>query len=371
MKIAMIGTKGNPATAGGAEKHVQELSVRLVERGHEVTVYCRSTYAIGNRTEYKGIKLKTIKTINNKNLDAIVYTFKATIDALRNDFDVYHYHSIGPASLSIIPKLMGKKVVVTVHGLDWQRAKWGFVGKLYLKFGEHITGNFAERIISVSSNLAEYFIKKYKRDKATVTFIPNGVNVYPLQEANNISNYGLTPDNYILFLARLVPEKGAHYLIEAYKKLNTEKKLVIAGGSSFSEDYIESLKTMANGNNNIIFTGSVKGNLLKELYSNCYMYVLPSDIEGMPLTLLEAMSYGKWCLVSDIDENQVVVANGVYGASFEKSNIDSLFARLDYELKNKKINDKSEEIKKYVKENYDWESITDKTLQVYKEILQK
>jgi len=370
MKIAMIGTKGNPADAGGAEKHVQELSIRLVERGHEVTVYCRSTYATGNRTEFMGIKLKTIKTINNKNLDAIVYTFKATIDALKNDFDVYHYHSIGPASLSLIPKLMGKKVVVTVHGLDWQRAKWGFIARLYLRLGEFITGKFSGMVISVSSNLAEYFIEKYKRDKETVFFIPNGVNIYNLQQPEEINSMNITPGNYILFLARLVPEKGAHYLIEAYKRLNTDKKLVIAGGSSFSDNYVESLKTMASGNDNIIFTGSVKGDLLKELYSNCYLYVLPSDIEGMPLTLLEAMSYGKWCLVSNIEENQVVISNGEFGNSFEKSNVDDLTSKLDFELNNKEINQKSEEIMEYVKENYDWESVTEKTVEVYNKILE-
>jgi len=147
--------------------------------------------------------------------------------------------------------------------------------------------------------------------------------------------------------------------------------LVIAGGSSFSDNYIKSLKVMANGNNNIIFTGSVKGDLLKELYSNCYLYVLPSDIEGMPLTLLEAMSYGKWCIVSDIEENGQVILNGTYGSSFEKSNIDSLTAKLGYELNNKGINEKSETIKEYVKEKYDWESVTEKTLQVYNEILSR
>jgi len=265
MKIAMIGQKGIPAKSGGIEKHVEEMATRLVEQGHEVTVYCRNTYMEDNMKEYKGVTIKTIKTINSKSLDAIVYSLKATVDSLFHDYEIYNYHAIGPASLSFIPKIFGKKVVVTVHGLDWQRKKWGKFGRIYLKFGEFITGHYADKIISVSENLTEYFIKKYNRREENVIFIPNGVRIESEIAPNEIKKFGLNRNEYILFLARLVPEKGAHYLIEAYKKLRTDKKLVIAGGTSFSDDYVEKLNELAENNNNIIFTGNVGGKLLAEL----------------------------------------------------------------------------------------------------------
>lgn len=356
MKIAMIGQKGIPAKSGGVEKHVEEISTRLVRQGYDVTVYCRSTYIDKNMNEYKGVKIKVIKTIDNKNLDAIVYTYRALKDALSNNFDVIHFHAIGPASLAFIPALKGKKVVVTVHGLDWQRGKWGRFAKLYLKFGEHITGKYATKIITVSKGLREYFIKKYKRKEEDVEFIPNGVEINELQEPNLIKRYGLDKGNYILFLARLVPEKGAHYLIQAYNQIKTDKKLVIAGGSSYTDGYVEKLIELANNNKNIIFTGNVQGKLKAELYSNCYVYVLPSDIEGMPLTLLEAMSYDVPCLTSNIRENLDVIQNGKYGFSFNMGDIQDLESKLK-DLFSKKIIYNTHSPKTLVENEYNWDNI--------------
>lgn len=357
MKIAMIGQKGIPATSGGVEKHVEEITTRLVKQGHEVTVYCRSTYMHDiSLHEYKGVRLKIIKTINNKNLDAIVYSFKATISALKEGYDVYNYHAIGPASLSFIPKIFGKKVIVTVHGLDWKRQKWGKFAKIYLKFGEWVTGKFANNIISVSENLKDYFIKQYNRKEEDVVFIPNGVNIYPTQEPDLIKDYGLYKDGYILFLSRLVPEKGAHYLIEAYNQIHTNKKLVIAGGTSFTDDYIRKLKKSAKNNKNIIFTGNVNGKLKGELYSNCYLYVLPSDIEGMPLTLLEAMSYKRGCLVSDIAENKSVIKEN--GFIFKKSDVSTLAKKMDILLYSSDlVNRSGKDAFKDISDNYKWENI--------------
>ncbi|RGX08018.1 glycosyltransferase family 4 protein [Paraclostridium sordellii] len=373
MKIAMIGQKGIPAKSGGVEKHVEELSKNLISKGHDVTVYCRNTYVKDNQLEmYKGIKLKTIKTIENKSLDAIIYTLKATIHSLFiGKYDVYHYHALGPASLSFIPKIFGKKVIVTVHGLDWQRDKWGKFAKLYLKLGEYITGKFSNKIISVSKNLQNYFIKKYERKGKDVVFIPNGVNIIEPLEPNIIKKkYGLEKNGYILFLARLVPEKGAHYLINAYKMLNINKKLVIAGGSSFTDDYVKELQELSNNNKDIIFTGSVEGNEVIELYSNCLVYVLPSDIEGMPLTLLEAMSLNKFSVVSNIEECLDVIKNEKYGISFEKSNVNSLYnaitEALNLELNN---NINPNYIKDYIKSHYNWNKVSNDTEGVYDSIL--
>lgn len=353
MKIAMIGQKGIPATSGGVEKHVEEMAIRLVEQGHEVTVYCRSTYMKQNLKEYKGVKLITINTIDCKSLDAIIYTFKATIHAVFKGYDVYHYHALGPASLSFIPKIFGKKVVVTVHGLDWKREKWGNFAQSYLKFGEFVTGHFADKIVSVSKNLSEYFIEKYKRNEENVVYIPNGVNIQCNRESNEIKKYGLGHDDYILFLARLVPEKGAHYLIAAYNNLNTDKKLVIAGGSSFTEDYVKQLQGLAGDNKSIIFTGNVGGNLLAELYCNCALYVLPSDIEGMPLTLLEALSYGKKVLVSDIKENLQVIEGIDNCYSFRRADVFDLTTKINSIILEAKVYDPKDTIN-IIEEQYSW-----------------
>lgn len=370
MKVAMIGQKGIAAKDGGVEKHVEEIATRLVKSGYEVTVYYRNTYIDTQMTEYKGIKLKCINTINNKNLDAIVYTFKATMDALRKNFDVYHYHALGPASLSFIPRLFGKKVIVTVHGLDWQRGKWGKFAKAYLKFGENITGKFANKIISVSENLKNYFIKKYNRKEKDVIFIPNGVNISMSQPEDLIKAFGLEEDNYILYLARIVPEKGSHYLIQAFNNLNTDKKLVIAGGTSFTDDYLLKIKALVKDDTKIIFTGNVDGKLKEELFSNCYIYVLPSDIEGMPLTLLEAMSYRRCCLVSDIPENKNVVKNN--GLTFKKGNIDDLKEKIELLLNNKDlIKNMGENSFNDISDNYNWEYVTKKIEKVYEEVCEQ
>jgi glycosyltransferase involved in cell wall biosynthesis len=356
MKIAMIGQKGIPALGGGVEKHVEELAVRMVELGHEVTVYCRSTYMEKNITDYKGVKLKIVKTINLKSLDAIVYSIKATLSALFKNYDIYHYHALGPASTSLLPRVLGKKVIVTVHGLDWQREKWGKFGQAYLKYGEFITGHFAKKIISVSENLRGYFINKYNRKSQEVVYIPNGVKINFLKAPKEIFNIGLAGNDYFLFLARLVPEKGAHYLIEAYNQLETDIKLVIAGGASFSEDYVNKLHKISETNKNIIFTGSVSGELLEELYSNCKFYILPSDIEGMPLTLLEALSYGKRALVSDIPENMQVIKNIENCYSFNKGDIDALKRKLEELVRSDDLYD-YEKIIEIIKKDYSWDNV--------------
>ena len=200
-----------------------------------------------------------------------------------------------------LPHLFGIRTVATIHGLDWKRSKWGGLASKYIKFGEKVAAKYADEIIVLSKNVEEYFLDAYNRK---TNFIPNGINKPTRKNAKIIKEkYGLEKDSYILFLARIVPEKGLHYLIEAYKKLNTDKKLVIAGGASHTNKYLEEIRKMANINKNIIMTGFVQGEELDELYSNCNIYCLPSDVEGMPISLLEAMSYGCRCLVSNIEEN--------------------------------------------------------------------
>lgn len=369
MKIAMIGQKGIPATTGGVERHVEELAKQLFQDGHTVTVYCRSTYSQLRTDEYLGICLKYVKTLKNKNLEAIIYSFKASMQVLFDDDDIIHYHALGPAMSSFIPRLFGKRVIVTIHGLDWQRDKWGKIAKAYLKLAESAAAFFALKLISVSENLRSYFIKKYHKNEKDIIFIPNGVVVHPPINPKEICRLGLDRNGYILFLARIVPEKGAHYLIRAYQMLETDKKLVIAGGVCYTHSYYQHLVNLAQNNPKIIFTGEVQGTFLAELYSNAYLYVLPSDIEGMPITLLEAMSFRKCCLTSDIPEN-VAVIQSEFGFRFKQGDIKELSKMLSFLLMRPDLvesigNKAFGEITK----KYDWTDIKNQTYAVYQSVL--
>lgn len=366
MKIAMIGQKGIPSRAGGVEIHVEELAAGLVEMGQQVDVYCRKYYCKNRVKEHRGIRLFYIPTISTKHLDAIIYTFFATIVALCKGYDIFHYHACGPSSLCWIPKLFGKKVVCTTHGLDWKRAKWGAIGQEYLKLGERTINKHANEIIVLNDPMKTYFENTYQRD---TNVIPNGVAENELIEAEIIKEkWGLYKGSYFLYLGRLVPEKGIHYLIEAYQRMNTDKKLVIAGGSSHSDDYVERLAAMSIDNDNIIMTGFVSGQALEELYSNAFVYVLPSDVEGLPISLLEAMSYNRYCLVSDIKEN-TTTSNGK-AAVFRQGNIDDLYEKLcDIDaMPALEVERKGHEAGAYVAENYRWKAVVEKTLTVYEKV---
>ena len=370
MKIAMIGHKRIPSREGGVEIVVEELSTRLAKDGYQVDVYNRQGNNVQDKNadkdkknlkNYKGVKIITIPTINKKGIDALLYSFLASIRASFGKYDILHYHAEGSCAMLWIPHLFKKKIVVTIHGLDWQRSKWGGFATKYIKFGEKLAVKYADEIIVLSKGVQKYFKETYNRD---TVFIPNGVNKPIIREANIIKKFGLKKDNYILFLARIVPEKGLHYLIEAFKKIDTDKKLVIAGGASHTNDYLEKIKKMASEDKRIVMTGFVQGQVLEELYSNCYLYCLPSDIEGMPLSLLEAMSYGCNCLVSDIEEN--VQVTGKYANTFKKSNIEDLKNSLYNMLKDKRKN--RIKISEYVLKKYNWDKSKEQLEEIYKKI---
>ncbi len=372
MKIAMIGHKRIPSREGGVEVVVSEISTRLVKCGNEVIAYNRKGKNVQDKSvdkdkhklkEYKGIKLVTIPTINKKGIDALIYSFFASIAVLFKKCDIIHYHAEGPAAMLWIPKLFKKKIVVTIHGLDWKRSKWGGFAAKYIKFGEKMVAKHANKIIVLSKDVQEYFKNTYNRD---TYFIPNGVNK-PIIRASNIikEKYNLNKDDYILFLARIVPEKGLHYLIEAFENINTNKKLVIVGGSSHTNEYLENIKEMVEKDDRIIMTGFVQGEELDELYSNCYFYCLPSDVEGMPLSLLEAMSYGCNCLVSNIKENLQIAPK--YLISFEKGNIEALKEKIEKLLINKDCEYSRGEISTYICQKYNWELVVDSLLTIYEE----
>ena len=362
MKIVMFGHKYIPSRAGGVEVVVEELSARMVASGHAVTCYNRSG---GNRnlTHHRGIRLKTVPTINKKGLAAVSSSFFAALAAAFSTADVCHIHAEGPAFMSFLPKLFGKRVIVTVHGLDWQREKWksGF-GAMYIRLGEKMAVRFADEMIVLSRNVQDYFLREYGRE---TRYIPNGVQRPEWQKAQQITEqFGLYRDEYILYLGRLVPEKGVHYLIDAFKETKTDKRLVIAGGASDTDEYVEDLKNRAAADDRIFFTGFVEGRLLEELYSNAYVYVLPSLLEGMPLSLLEAMSYGNCCLVSDIPECAEVVEDKA--VLFPKGNIWELQKMLQT------LCDDAAMVAHYrsgaadfICNKYNWDEVTRKTLELY------
>lgn len=362
----MIGHKHIPSREGGIEVVVEELSTRMVKQGHSVTCFNRkgrhvSGEKIEKLKEYKGVKIREVFTIDCIGLAAMTSSLFATLSASFHNFDVIHIHAEGPAFFSFIPHLFHKKVVVTIHGLDWDRAKWSGFAKWYIKQGEKNASKFADEIIVLSRGVQEYFLKEYCRK---TKFVPNGVIRPKIREADEIKKWGLEKDNYILYLGRIVPEKGEHYLIEAWKKIESNKKLVIAGGISDTARYGKELKELSKDDDRIVFTGFVQGKVLEELYSNSYIYCLPSDLEGMPLSLLEAMSYGNCCLVSDIDECKEVVEDK--GVTFQKGNVDSLRNKLEWLLGDK------ESVEKYKKgavaficKKYNWDDVVEKTLDLY------
>lgn len=312
---------------------------------------------------YEGAKIITIPTINKKGIDALIYSFFASIKALFGKYDILHYHAEGSCAMLWLPHIFKKKIVVTIHGLDWQRSKWGGFATKYIKFGEKLAVKYADEIIVLSKGVQEYFKNTYNRE---TKFIPNGVNKPIVKKAKIIKEkYNLDKESYILFLARIVPEKGLHYLLDAYKQIDTNKKLVIAGGASHTNEYFADITKKAKEDSRVIMTGFVQGEELEELFSNCYLYCLPSDVEGMPISLLEAMSYGCRCLVSNIDENLQVVENN--GATFGKSNINDLKQKLEKILQEPNST-KNEEVVKYILNKFNWDKNVQETLEIYEKL---
>ncbi len=366
MKIAMIGAKGIPAVSGGVERHVEELAARLAAMGHTVTVYNRRGYAPRGLKETRSIRLREIFTVKNKFLEAPIYSLFASVRALIDRQELFHYHALGPAMMAFLPRLFGKKTVVTVHGLDWQRAKWGRFARAYLKWCETAAIVFPHKTIVVSNKLKKYFGGKYEKRAGKIECIPNGVT--PAQapaERKMAEKYGLEHKKYILFLARLVPEKGCHTLLKAFDGLDCDVKLVVAGGSSHSDEYCRELYQYAS--DKIIFTGEVFGDQIKELYSGALFYVLPSEIEGMPISLLEAMSYGLCPLVSDIEENmEVLLQLGGCGFSFRSGDAGNLRERLLYLLAHPgDVAARGALAQEYVTRTFDWDTAADKTEATY------
>ncbi len=370
MRIAMLGHKRIPSREGGVEIVVEELATRMFSKGHSVTCYNRGGHHVSgaafdneNLSEYKGVKLKKVWTLDKRGLAAMTASFSAAIKAAFSKADVVHFHAEGPCAMLWLPKFFSKRCIATIHGLDHQRAKWGKLASLYIRSGEKCAVRFADEIIVLSENVQKYFWDTYKRE---TKFIPNGVSRPQKVEAEIIKkDFNLEKEEYFLYLGRLVPEKRVDLLIEAFMGIKTDKKLVIAGGSSDTQEYADELKALASGDNRIVFTGFVQGRLLEELYSNAYVYVLPSDLEGMPLSLLEAMSYGNCCLTSDIPECHSVIEDK--GLTFKKGDALDLIEKLEYLCHNPDaVRELKDSAADYICQKYNWDDVTEATLRLYR-----
>ncbi len=372
-RVAMIGHKFIPSRDGGVEVVVSNLAPHLAEIGYDVTCYNRTNKQFKKlrkngklMREYRGVHLVWTPTVDRRGLAAMTSSVIATVMASFRRFDLVHFHTEGPCVLCWLPRLLGKKVVVTVHGLDHMRQKWGMFASAYIMQGEKAAVRHANSIIVLSKGVQTYFLEKYGRD---TVLIPNGIDPAEIQPACEITKqFGLVSREYILFLGRLVPEKGIHYLIKAYQKLSTDKKLVIVGGTSDTDDYVRQLYAMAGDTSSIIFTGFQEGIVAEELYSNAYLYVLPSDLEGMPLTLLEAMNYGCCCVTSDISECADVMDG--CGVTFPHGNVEALRETLqDLCDHPDKAEANRSEARRVVSSKYTWQEVTAQTDELYRKLL--
>lgn len=364
MRIAYVAVKGVPI-GGGIEKLTEEIGARMVEKGHTVMVYSSRDFGSTDGL-YRGMEIKTVPSFNTKTLHKLSICFNAIIDVIKqSNFDIVHVHAVGPSLFSIFTRLKGIPSVVQTHGLEWKRDKWGRMGKIFFKLADYTAVYFPNRTTSVSKVQKAYYKEKFGRD---VVYIPTGVNRVNHQAADWIKHQGLEPCKYILFAARLVEEKGAHFLIEAFRKLDTDIKLVVAGDAAHAESYKAKLKAMAGDDPRIVFPGFVNGTPLKELFSNAYLFCLPSTIEGLPIALLEAMSYGNCCVASDIPENKEAVES--FGYYFKNRDAGDLSRVLNRLIENpQEVGIKKKAARRHVLEKYSWDSVADQMELLYESLI--
>lgn len=377
MKIAMIGQKGVPSKFGGIETHVTELATRLVRAGHDVTAYARPWYVSEKSDRYNGIKIKMLPSMNTKHLDAISHTFISTLHAclfLRPD--IIHFHGVGPSLLSWMPKILrpSATVITTFHCIDRGHEKWNAFARWMLQTGEKFCVKFADATIAVSRTLVTYISMNYNK---RVNYIPNGITPRRVTTDNILLDpLGLRSFQYIAMVSRLVKHKGAHTLISAWKMAREKQpdlfkdlKLAIIGGSAFTDDYVESLHKQAEGDDSIVFTDYQRGDVLQSLFAGAKFVVHPSTSEGLPIAILEAMSYGKAVIASDIPENMEVIAE--HGVPFSTGNIEELSEKI-IELAGDEMLTASigHTAREFVETDYHWDDIAVETIDLYKKQLE-
>lgn len=366
----MIGQKGIPARFGGVERHVHDLSIRLVKHGADVTVYSRSWYTPEQTGSFDGVHVQLIPTLRTKHLDTIVHTFLSTIHAMWHKADIIHYHGIGPSLLSWIPRLFTPSITVitTFHSVDRKHEKWGWFARKMLKCAEWTACRFAHRTVAISQTIAQYARDVYDCETA---YIPNGIEAaQSCYGTNELSTWHLTAGQYIVMVSRLIPHKGAHYLINAYLTLKKQQKelavpLVIIGDGYHTDAYVAELKHIAKNDADIIFTGFQYGDTLKQLTAHAKLMVHPSDQEGLPITVLEGMSYGLPVLLSDIPEHKQLVQDRQW--LFHHGDTAHLAKQLASLLATAPdiLEASGEKNRSFVETEYNWETLIHRILDIY------
>ncbi len=365
MLVAMVGQKGIPASLGGVERYVEELAARLPNHGIETVVYSRPWYIRGARG-YRppaGVHRVVLPSVPTKHLDTISHVLASVADlATRQPVDIVHVHCLGPALVTPLLRLLRLPVVVSVQGLDWRRAKWGALARRALRAGEWTACRFAHRIVVASPALVEYFEHTYG---ITPTFVPNAASAFPYRPPEQIARWRLVPGRFILVVTRLVPEKGIHLLLEAFRGVPTDWRLVIAGGSMYEDGYERSLRALAD--ERVLFVGPADKKLLAELYHHAGLFVLPSLIEGMSLALLEALHHGLPCLVSDIPENAAVIADKA--GQFRCGDVAHLRSRLAELLRDESMRRRLAEYARRQAARYSWTAVTEAMAELYRAVV--
>jgi glycosyltransferase involved in cell wall biosynthesis len=365
MKIFVAGTRGIPNIPGGVEKHCQGLFPRIVAKGHEVLLCIRSCYFTQKISEWRNVKLIKCFAPRIKNLEAIVHTFIALLKARLYSPDVVHIHGIGPSLLTPLARFMGLKVVVTNHGPDYDRQKWGRPAKFVLRLGEKMGVRYANEVIAISSGIADIIRERWQRES---TLIYNGVTlIEKSKQTDFLNNIGVEPGKYILAVGRFVPEKGLHDLIKAFTALKSDYRLIIAGDADHATEYSRNLRQMATAHERVVLTGYIASEPLTQVYTNARLFVLPSYHEGLPIALLEALSYGLPVLVSDIPANKEVGLTAV--RYFRCGDVDDLKEKLKHHLEKKLSEEERKEIRSMIKDKYNWDKIAQQTIKVYEEVL--
>lgn len=355
MRIVVTGTRGIPGILGGVETHCEELYPRIVARGHEVYLVRRKCYARDAREEYMGVRLVDIAAPRMKSLEAVVHTFRSILLARKLHADIVHIHAIGPALLTPLARLLGLKVVFTHHGMDYRRARWGRVARAFLRLGERLGCRYADGVIVISHEILGHVVSRYGRRDARL--IHNGVpSPVFVGDTSYLDGLGIEPGKYVLSVGRFVPEKNYHHLIRTFSSLGSTCRLVLAGGANMEDGYSVGLERMAK-EHGVVLTGFVRGENLHALLTHARCFVLPSSHEGLPIALLEAMSYRLPVIASDIPAN--LEAGLPVGSYFRSGDWRELSARLSEATAGPLRR------QDYPMDAYDWDTIAGQVMEVY------
>lgn len=364
LKVAFIGGRGVISRYSGIESYYEEVGKRLAEMGHEVTIYCRNHFTPA-LSEHNGMWLVRLPTVRSKHFETVLHTFLSSVHALTRRYDIVHYHALGPALFSFIPRMLGTRTAVTVQGLDWQRKKWGRIASWVLRLGEKASARFPNQTMVVSRTLRQHYLEAHGLD---TRYVPNGGLLRARSTPDKILEWGLEPQKYVLFLGRFSPEKGCHLLVDAFERIQGDVKLVMAGASSYCDEYSRELRTHAS--DRIRMLNWVSGETLDELLTNAMIFVLPSDLEGLSLALLDAMGAGLCVLTSDVPEN-VEVVDGA-GFTFKRGDTGDLAERLRFLIANPAVREAAgKSARRRIEAEYQWQKIAEGIERAYFELLER